>query len=311
VTSWNPGAERLFGFESDEVLGRDFAQLTGTDEAKVRTLQEEIFRVSHGSRQEDAQWLKRKDGSRFWARWISEPVCDDAGELLGLAKVLRDETEREAAQEAIRKSLAEKEELLKEVHHRVKNNLQVITSLLNMQARQIENPHVLAQFEEARNRVFSIAAIHESLYRSASFSAIDLAAYARQLAPDLVRFYSAQDRIQVNVIGEGITLELERAVPYGLLLNELVSNACKHAFPSPRKGSIVLSFQHENGDIQMTVTDDGRGLPKDFDYRRASSLGLKLVRSLARQLRGSLDIEAGAGTAVRVRFPENGGMPHA
>jgi two-component sensor histidine kinase len=217
---------------------------------------------------------------------------------------MRDETERRQADEAIRRSLAEKEELLKEVHHRVKNNLQVITSLLNMQARQIDNPDVLAQFDEARNRVFSIAAIHELLYRSTSFSAIDLAAYARQLAPDLVRFYNAQDRIEAKVVGDGVTLELERAVPFGLLLNELVSNACKHAFPPPRTGSIVVSFRREDGHIEMTVTDEGQGLPDGFDYRRASSLGLKLVRSLARQLRGFAEMQSGSGTTVRVRFPE-------
>ncbi len=312
ITTWNPGAERLFGYTFAEVLDRPFSQLAQQQPEKQLVLDEEIAEASEGIRLEDAQWLARKDGTCFWARWWSEPVYDASRKLRGIAKLLRDETDRRASEEKIRSSLAEKEELLKEVHHRVKNNLQVITSLLNMQARQIDNPDVLAHFEEARNRVFSIAAIHELLYRSASFSGIDLAAYARQLAPDLVRFYKVQDRIEVNVVGNGITLELERAVPYGLLLNELVSNGCKHAFPAPGTGSITISFRRENGTIEMAITDNGRGLPSGFDYSRASSLGLKLVRSLARQLHGSAEMESGPGTTVRVRFPEmRDGAHHA
>src|SRR5690349_20038435 len=126
------------------------------DGEKTKALDREIVAVSKDQRVEDAQWLYRKNDGLFWGRWVSEPVYDAAGNLRGIATLVRDETERRQADEAIRRSLAEKEELLKEVHHRVKNNLQVIISLLNMQARQIDNPDVLAQFDEARNRVFSI-----------------------------------------------------------------------------------------------------------------------------------------------------------
>ncbi|HEX4749505.1 MAG TPA: histidine kinase dimerization/phosphoacceptor domain -containing protein [Bryobacteraceae bacterium] len=311
IVSWNPGAQRLFGFTTEDILGKNFSALLMPDDDAAGVSQEELTSVANGHYKEVARWLVRQDGSPFWARWITEPIRDERGTFRGTARIIRDETERAQAEASIRGSLAEKEELLKEVHHRVKNNLQVITSLLNMQARQIENREVLSHFEEARNRVFSIAAIHELLCRSVSFSCIDLAAYARQLAPDLVRFYNAQDRIGLSVIGDGVTLELERAVPYGLLLNELISNACKHAFPGTQRGNIMVSFGREDGDIELTVSDDGQGLPPDFDYDRASSLGLKLVRSLARQLRGSAEMESSGGTTVRVRFPETGGTDDA
>ena len=307
IVSWNPGAERLFGYTTEDVLGKKFfLLLMPEDESK-----EELTSASNGDHNELARWLVRRDGSRFWARWITEPIRDETGVFRGTARIIRDETERAQSEASIKGSLAEKEELLKEVHHRVKNNLQVITSLLNMQSRQIENPEVLSHFEEARNRVFSIAAIHELLYRSVSFSGIDLAAYARQLAPDLVRFYNVQDRIRLSVVGDGVTLELERAVPYGLLLNELISNACKHAFPGTETGNIMVSFGREDGDIELSVSDDGQGLPQGFDYQRAPSLGLKLVRSLARQLRGSAEMQSGGGTTVRVRFPETGSTDRA
>lgn len=211
---------------------------------------------------------------------------------------------RVEAESALHKSLAEQKALMKEVHHRVKNNLQVIVSLLNMQARQIGKSAALANFEEARNRVFSIAAIHESLYRSESLSAVNLADYASRLVPDLIHFYGAQGRIRTEISGDSVAIELERAVPYGLLLNELVSNACKHAFPPERPGTILVNFRQENGNIELTVADDGQGLPEGFDYGRAPSLGLQLVRSLARQLRGSVEAQSGPGTVIRVLFPE-------
>jgi two-component sensor histidine kinase len=210
---------------------------------------------------------------------------------------------KDKAEALIRNSLLEKEELLKEVHHRVKNNLQVIVSLLNLQARQINDQQVLTLLEETRNRVQSISAIHELLYRAESFASIDLLGYARQLVPDLIRFYGLDERVTVEIAGEGVTLELERAVPYGMLLNELASNACKHAFSFGRTGHLIIEFHADGRQIEMKVADDGPGLPAGFDYRQASSLGLKLIRGLVRQLRGTLEIQSEAGTVVRVRFP--------
>jgi two-component system CheB/CheR fusion protein len=215
--------------------------------------------------------------------------------------------ELRSSMEALRNSLAEKDELLKEVHHRVKNNLQVINSLLNMQARQIGDPRVLALFDELRNRVLSIGAIHELLYRSASFAAIKLTAYAERLVPELIHFYGLQDRIRPKIAGDGATLELERAVPYGLLLNELVSNVCKHAFPDKRPGELTVTISSGDGLIVLKVADNGAGLPPDFDYRRTSSLGFQLIEGLTRQLHATLRVLSGPGTAVQIAIPVDGG----
>ena len=196
--------------------------------------------------------------------------------------------------------------MLKEVHHRVKNNLQVIVSLLNMQASQIREEHILSLFQETRNRVLAISSIHELLYRAESFAHIALSDYARQLVPGLVQFYGLEGRVRVEILGDGATLELERAVPYGMLLNELVSNACKHAFPPPETGTLTVQIWPNSEEIELVVADTGPGLPDGFGYRKATSLGLKLVHGLVRQLGGTIDIQSAAGTTITVRFPATG-----
>jgi signal transduction histidine kinase len=199
--------------------------------------------------------------------------------------------------------LAQKEALLKEVHHRVKNNLQVIISMLNLQANRIEDDRVLALFDQTRNRVYSIAAIHELLYRSASLAEIDLAEYARRLVPELARFYQLDGRIHVSIEGDSPTLEMQRAVPYGLLLNELVSNAFKHAFPGEGAGSLSISLEQRDRRIALTVADDGIGLPQGIDCEGGNTLGLQLARMLALQLGGSVRLSGGKGTVAVVEFP--------
>ncbi len=304
ITSWNTGAERMFGYNTADVLGRSFSVMLTPDDFERSIFAKELEFVGTGAKSEDVRWMVRKDGSRFWARWVTEPVYETTGEFRGLAKVMRDETDRQRADELVRSSLREKEELLKEVHHRVKNNLQVIVSLLNMQARQLEDKDILGHFQEARNRVLAVSSIHELLYRAESFAGISFMEYARQLVPGLVRFYGLESRVQVNLRGDGNTLELERAVPFGMLLNELVSNACKHAFPAPRTGTMLISIQPSGNDLNLTVADDGRRLPESFDYQKARSLGLKLVHALTRQLQGTVSVTSALETAVTVCFPK-------
>jgi PAS domain S-box-containing protein len=302
ITDWNTGAERLFGFTSAEMTGESFGTLFTPEDDAAAVFAKELSYVSEGHTNEDARWFVRENGSRFWARCITEPIYDESGGFSGLAKVMRDETERERDSSSTRIALSDKEELLKEVHHRVKNNLQVIISLLNLQSRQIDDERVLTLLEESRNRVQSIATIHELIYRADTFASIVLSTYARRLVPDLVNFYGLQDRVTPEILGDGAALELERAVPFGMLLNELVSNACKHAYVGRECGKLVITCTEEGDKVELAVSDDGPGLSPAFDYRNATSLGLKLVHGLVRQLGGELSIDSGAGTTVRVRF---------
>jgi two-component sensor histidine kinase len=211
--------------------------------------------------------------------------------------------ERHRFDTELRASLNERDALLKELHHRVKNNLQVVMSLLEMQGRHAPDPRVTSSLSEARNRITAIAAIHEMLYQSGSFSRVDLGRYARRLVPHVVSLYQQESRVKIAVTGEGITVDLARAVPFALLLNELVSNACKHAFPSDEGGELTITLEGNDRLIHVRVTDNGVGLKEGFDHRPAATLGIQLVRMLAKQLGGTVAFTSARGTTVDIELP--------
>lgn len=248
--------------------------------------------------------IRGGNGDYRWFLVQIQPYYDSNGKLARWFGAATDVHEERVTTGALRRSLVEKEELLKEVHHRVKNNLQIITSLLSLQSQQIQDQKALALFEEARNRVQSIASIHEVMYRSEYFAAIELGTYARRLVPEVVRLYDGAERIEVEIVGGSVSLELQRAVPFGLLLNELIANACKHAFPSGRRGALTVRLVNEDSTIVLTVADTGVGLPKGFKQERVESLGIYLVKSLARQLGATVTFESNrGGTKVVVQLP--------
>lgn len=227
----------------------------------------------------------------------------------GLLRALRQERDR------LSRSLAEKEILLKEVHHRVKNNLQVIASLLRLQAGAFENPDLAAALRDSQHRVESMALIHEQLYESHDLREVDLAKNTRQLMTNLFESYGVDPaRISGRVAiprqpGQPpLVLAVDQAIPAGLILNELISNALKHAFPGGRKGTILVegdrTVDQAGARISLLVGDDGAGVPAGFDPAGTKSLGLQIVKILARQLSGELSIERGAATTFRVTFPE-------
>ncbi len=218
----------------------------------------------------------------------------------------REILERKRAEEHLRASLAEKEVLLKEIHHRVKNNLQVISSLLNLQSGSIRDPLLLAQFQDSQNRIRSMALIHERLYRSGDLAHIDFGPYLRDLTGHLQQTYRAQSQaVELRVESDAVLLDIDTAIPCGLLVNELVSNALKHAFPDKRGGTVEVELRrHSKEQYRLAVRDDGIGMPADIDWQHTSSLGLQLVNSLARQVDGTVELQSASGTAFSVCFPE-------
>ena len=212
--------------------------------------------------------------------------------------------DRITAERKIEESLHEKEVLLKEIHHRVKNNLQVISSLLNLQSGLVANEEALSVFQDSQNRIRSMALIHELLYRSLDLAKVDFADYVRRLAVYLWQSYGGQERnIGLDVQAETIYLGIDTAVPLGLILNELISNALKHAFPDGRSGEIVAALSPDpSGEVHLCVRDNGVGLPAGLDFLHTSSLGLQLVHTLLGQINGRLHHFNQNGATITVIF---------
>lgn len=311
VSSWNAGAERIMGFRAAEIVGRHIAAfLTSDDPARSHPERELTKALEHG-RCEEEGWRVRKDGSRFWANVVLAPLRDDQGQLRGYVKVMRDFTERqkaraqlEAREASLEASLKDRELLLQEVHHRVKNNLQIIASLVSMQIRVVSDGPSRIALEECKTRVQAIALIHEQLYQSRDFASIPFSTYVRSLAANVFHAMGvspASIRLELQI--DPVSLTVDKAIPCGLILNELITNALKHAFPNERRGSLRVALRGGAEAVSLSVSDDGVGIAEDFDLERSKSLGMQLVATLVDQLDGRLSIARAGGTAFDVTFP--------
>jgi two-component sensor histidine kinase len=230
---------------------------------------------------------------------------DDALRLVDLcARQAADLIEQKRIEAQLTASLREKEVLLKEIHHRVKNNLQVVASLLSLQSESLDDPQLLAHFQESQHRVRAMALIHETLYQARDLAHVDFAQYVRALAADLLQAYAVDTaRITLQTQTQEVWLDIDTAIPCSLILNELVTNAVKHAFPDGRPGEIHLDLRAEPGRTTLQVRDTGVGVPDGLDVRQAESLGWQLVGMLTEQLGGTIDLNRAEGTAVTLTFP--------
>ncbi len=262
-------------------------------------LLERSLRYSVAQKQSEEEIKKLNEG-------LEKRVIQRTQELEQANKVLEKEiNERKRAETKLKKSLEEKEVLLKEIHHRVKNNLQIISSLLNLQSRNISDETYLNIFKESQNRVKLMSLVHEKLYQSNDLANIDFSNFIRNLASFLFRSYGGNiNRIKLNVVvDENVMLGIDTAIPCGLIINELISNCLKYAFPEPNTGEILLSMHSDGNDLILIVKDNGVGLPKNLDIKKSKSLGLQLVSSLCEQLGGNIKLVRENGTEFTIRFP--------
>jgi PAS domain S-box-containing protein len=301
----NPSAVGLFGYSEAELLAMKFWEWVHPESwAMVR---ERGLARQHGeviSGQYEVKFVK-KNGKEGWLI-VSAGRIEYGGKPGGVATFV-DITEAKLAEEALKGALAEKIVLLKEVHHRVKNNMQVISSLLDLQADFLPDETSRTFLRESQNRIRAMALVHELLYQSETFTSISMGEYLGNLAQYLLSSYGvAPGRISLSCEVSDFTLDLERAIPCGLIMNEMLSNALKHAFPDGRNGSIVVRVSSTAGWVTLTVADTGVGLPTGLDVTTTGTLGLQLVHLLAKQLAGRFAVEPGTpGTVARVTFPES------
>jgi len=225
--------------------------------------------------------------------------------VVEVSGIAHDVTEKKTTQQKIEQSLKEKEVLLREVHHRVKNNMQVISSILNLQSSYVSDEYTLSLLKESQNRIKTMAYIHESLYQNKSFTSVNFSAYVSTLVNNIIHSYELnQGKVKVNLDLDKINLSLDNSIPAGLIINELVTNALKHAFKNQENGHITISLKSKNNTVYLEVKDDGSGLNPNIDVKNTNTLGLQLVNALVDQMEAKVDFqsEKGKGTSVVVTF---------
>src|SRR5581483_11141393 len=338
----NTQAEKLFGYNREELFGLPIETLLPDRYKAGHASHRAGYYSDPQTRPMGAGfdlYARRKDGSEFPAEISLSPLERDDGVMVTSAirdiserkqmevapRQARDQlearvkertaelesansqlqqeiAERKRVEALISASLEEKELLLKEIHHRVKNNLQIISSLLNLQSACLNDPRAAEVFKDCQNRVAAMALIHEQLYQSGNQSGVDLPNYIKLLCNDLLISYGADhSRIELTLDLKPIFVNIDTAIPCSLIITELVSNSLKHAFPNSRKGRINITLDPNDSDgFQLVVSDDGVGLPDGIDYRKTTSLGLRLVNALTAQLRGNIEFLSDGGTQVRI-----------
>ena len=298
----NPKFLELSGYGYDEVLGNPTRKIPGVsidNDSKIQL--HNAIRTGkdwHGELQ-----YKKRSGEIFWAESHVSAIKDEAGTIKSYVEITEDITERKLGEERLKSSLREKEVLLKEVHHRVKNNMQIISSLLNLQLSGIDQEPIRQILTESQNRIRSIALVHERMYKSDDLARIDFREYMKSLGSQLLQSYSSSSRY-VNLIIEGdpIHLGVDQAVPCGLIMNELISNSLKHAFPGYREGTIKIHLLN-GATNNIIVKDDGVGMPDDSCLSNAQSMGMQLVAALVEQLDGTITLDRSSGTQFTITFP--------
>jgi PAS domain S-box-containing protein len=301
----NAALVRQWGYDDpSQLVGRPRGTLARRDQAEVA-----VAELLRDGTWEGEMTAIRRDGTTFPVECAISLIRDDAGAVTHVAGSFIDVTERRRAEAAMRASLEEKEALLKEVHHRVKNNLQVVTSLLALQAQRERRPEVLTALRDTQGRVRAMALLHETLYRSTNLARVALSPYLSAIGAQLSRAFLSDAAPTLTFRVDDVELALDQAMPCGLLVSELVTNALKHAFVGRSGGAIEVAAVRDGAAVTLSVTDDGAGLPPEVDPTTGATLGLRLVRALTDQLGGRLTIDRDRGTRVAITFDPAGDVP--
>lgn len=299
IVEYNETAKKIFGYEPEEVIGKHANLLYANDEEREKV----------SKRLKETGFFKgevenvKKNGERFVSYLTASFIYDEGKNIVGSMGISRDITEEIKQKNELEDSLREKEVLLQEVHHRVKNNLQIISSILNLQSSYINDKKILNILKESQNRIKSMSYIHENLYQTNDFSRVNFGEYIKNLSSNLLLTYlQPGKKVNLKIDVEDVFFNLDLAIPCGLIINELLTNALKYAFPENSSGDIEIKMKKSGQDILLSIEDDGVGMDKKIDIEKTETLGLQLVSSLANQIDATIQLELERGTRFIIEF---------
>jgi len=302
TTYVNARMTEMLGYRSEEMIGRPVTDFMFEEDASDHVQKIENRRLGLSENYEHR--FHHKDGRQVWTTASAAPIFDEERNFGGSFAMFTDITERRKAEKAIEASLREKEVLLQEIHHRVKNNMAIISSLLCLQSANISDGSVRSIFADSTNRIQAMALVHEKLYQSRDLSHIKIQEYVRSLAQHIFYSYNIGDMaVDLFLEIEEVLLGIDEIIPFGLILNELISNTLKHAFGNTSSPAIRIGLRYAEERAVLTVSDNGCGFPEGFDFHNSHTLGFQLVSTLSRQLRGEIALAGEGGAHITLTFP--------
>lgn len=302
----NPAFEKQTGYSFDEAFRKNPMSLLSSDKTDVSAKKEIGEKISTGNVWKGEFLNRKKSGEQYWASVQIGPIKDSDGNIISCVAIEQDITEKKQNAEQVKQSLDEKEVMLKEIHHRVKNNLQVISSLLKMQSENHSNAETVEALKVSRSRIVSMALVHENLYNTPDLASIDMKKYIDKLSMNIfAAFGVGNNKVAFHSDVNNVKLGLDTAIPLGLMMNEIITNSLKHAFPSSDCGEINVKLEKDlNEYFHLCVKDTGIGIPKDFLTKPNGTLGKQLIKTLCSQLDGEMHINNGCGTEFLIDFKE-------
>ena len=296
ITYQNPSVVKILGFKPKEMIGRSILDFIHPDDFvdKNEDFTESIRKIEKTGTLIEYR-IKHKNGNWIFCESTINDQLDNPN-IKGIVLVGRDIS-------VTKKALKEKETLIKEIHHRVKNNLQLIHSLLDLQSDQIDNKHVLEKLKESKGRIKLIASFYEQLYQSKNVGEINFKEYIHNILTDLFQVHKADNNLSYKIKIEDIILDFDKALTCGFIISELVTNSLKHAFPDTRKGEIIISLNREDNGYKLVVSDSGIGMPTNINLNKPRSLGLNLVSMFVNELKGNITLDRTNGTRFTIIIP--------
>lgn len=299
---WNSAAEKMFGWKAEEAIGRPLPIIPKEKTEEFDELRKRVFSGESLSGIELVRYTKQ--GTPIHISLATAPIADSRGQVRSIMSVVADITGRKLWEEKLQNTIKEKEVLLQEIHHRVKNNLQIISSLINLQMGKTESVRDKDLFQSTRNRIRALALVHEKLYKSRDMSKVDFTGYIKDIVKELFETYrKKRNTIELRLDLEQITIDITKATPLGFMCNELFVNSLCHAFPNDNRGVLAIQLKRSSQGCSLIIKDDGIGLPGDIDVENPKSFGLTMVQSLAKQIDAEVRFTSNRGTEIEITCP--------